>query len=102
MRMIKGYAPGAKGAVLGLSSRFTGVCMRLKAGVLAVVLGCCPLMGVAQMGGGEKVAVGSAVEPAKAQDALLSMFEQELMGVVKAMPADKFTFAPGPSNFASS
>jgi hypothetical protein len=41
-----------------------------------------------------KVTTGAAVDPAKAQDALLSMFEQELMGVVNAMPADKFAFAP--------
>ena len=54
------------------------------------------------MGAGEeKVAVGSAMDPAKAQDQLLSLLEHELMGVVQAMPADKFAFAPGPSNFAS-
>lgn len=68
--------------------------MRLKIGVVACVLACCPMMGVAQMGGGEKVAVGSPVEPAKAQDVLLGMFEHELMGVVNAMPAEKFDFAP--------
>jgi uncharacterized damage-inducible protein DinB len=34
------------------------------------------------------------MDPAKAQDALLSLFESELMGVVKAMPAEKFNFAP--------
>lgn len=76
--------------------------MRLKAGVLACVLACCPLMGMAQMGGGEKVAVGSAVEPAKAQDELLSMFEHELMGVVNAMPAEKFNFAPTSGAMAGS
>ncbi len=76
--------------------------MRLKAGLLACLLACCPVMASAQMGmGGEKVAVGSAVDPAKAQNELLGMFEHELMGVVNAMPADKFDFAPGPSNFAS-
>ncbi len=76
--------------------------MRVKAALLTLALACCSGVSVAQMGtANEKVAVGSAVEPAKAQDALLSMFESELMGVVKAMPADKFTFAPGPSNFAS-
>jgi uncharacterized damage-inducible protein DinB len=75
--------------------------MRLKACLLAGMLCCCSGMAVAQMGMSEaKVAVGSAMDPAKAQDALLSMFEQELMGVVKAMPADKFDFAPGASLFA--
>lgn len=51
--------------------------------------------------GGQKVAVGTAVEPAKAQDELLSMFESELMGVVQAMPADKFNFAPSAASFAA-
>ena len=74
--------------------------MRLKALVLAGVLGCCSCAAVAQMPD-EKVAVGSAVDPAHAQDILLGMFEYEVTGVAKAMPADKFDFAPGPSNFAA-
>jgi uncharacterized damage-inducible protein DinB len=77
--------------------------MRVKSGVLACVLACCPLVAFAQGDmQGEKVAVGSAVDPAQAQQQLLGMFEHELLGVVNAMPADKFDFAPGPSNFASS
>ena len=70
--------------------------------VLACLLACCPGMAVAQMGmQEEKVAVGSAVDPAHAQQALLGMFEQEVIAAAKAMPADKFDFAPGPSDFAS-
>ena len=69
--------------------------MQVKIWLLAGALAGCCGTGVAQMGGaGEKVAVGSAVSPAKAQDALLSLFEHELMGVVETMPADKFDFAP--------
>lgn len=50
---------------------------------------------LAQMGSAAASApVGSPMDPAKAQDAMLSMFESELMGVVKAMPAEKFNFAP--------
>jgi len=76
--------------------------MRFKALVLAGVLTCCSGAACAQMNmQDEKVAVGSAVDPAHAQQVLLGMFEHELMGVVNAMPADKFDFAPGPSNFAS-
>ena len=76
--------------------------MRWQVWALASVLACGSGVGVAQMGmGDEKVAVGSAVDPAHAQDQLLSLFEHELMGVVKAMPADKYSFAPGPSTFAS-
>ena len=69
--------------------------MRVKACLLAGVLACCSGVGVAQMDmGGEKVKVGSAMSPSHAQDVLLSMFEQEVLGVVQAMPADKFNFAP--------
>ncbi len=69
--------------------------MRCKSLLMAGLLACCSGMGVAQMNmGGEKVTVGSAVSPAQAQDALLSAFEHELLGVVQAMPTDKFSFAP--------
>lgn len=69
--------------------------MRLRAYVLAGALACCTATGVAQMNmGGEKVTAGAAMDPAKAQDALLSMFEQQLMGVVKAMPAESFNYTP--------
>lgn len=87
---------------LGCSDDLCEVCMRLKVCLLASALLCTSGAALAQMDmQGEKVAVGSAVSPAHAQDELLGMFEHELMGVVNAMPADKFTFAPGPSNFAS-
>lgn len=77
--------------------------MRVKVWMLAGALACCSGAGMAQMGmQDEKVAVGSAVDPAHAQNELMGMFEHELMGVVNAMPADKFTFAPGPSDFATS
>lgn len=70
--------------------------MRIKVCLLAGMLACCSGVSVGQMGG-EKVAVGSAVNPAHAQDQLLDLFEGELMGVVQAMPADKFNFAPSSS-----
>lgn len=68
--------------------------MKWNGWLLAGVLACSSGAAVAQMGMNEKVAVGSAMDPAKAQDALLSLYEHELMGVVEAMPADKFNFAP--------
>jgi hypothetical protein len=75
--------------------------MRLEALLLAGVLTCCSGASVAQMGReDQKVAVGSAMDPAQAQQVLLGMFEHELMGVVNAMPESKFDFAPGASNFA--
>ena len=43
----------------------------------------------AQAQGGEKM------EPAKAMDTLLNIFEGEVVPAAKAMPADKYNFAPG-------
>jgi uncharacterized damage-inducible protein DinB len=42
----------------------------------------------------------TAQSPAQALDDLLSMYEHEAMGVVNAMPADKYSFAPNAANFA--
>ena len=44
-------------------------------------------------------AAGSIVTPASAYDSQLSIIEFEMMGAVKAMPADKFDFAPSQSIF---
>jgi len=56
----------------------------------------------AQMGApAPKVAPGTAVEPSKALDDLLKLFEDEVVGVAKAMPADKYSFAPAPATFAA-
>jgi len=49
-----------------------------------------------------KIAPGSLVEPSKTFDAMLSDFEGEFTSAAKAMPADKYNFAPNPSIFASS
>lgn len=73
--------------------------MRVRVMLLAAAMACGSGVGFAQMdmGSGAGAAMGSAVDPAKAQDKLLSLFEGEVMGVVKAMPADKFDFAPSSS-----
>jgi hypothetical protein len=47
-----------------------------------------------------KVAPGTQMSPVQAEDELLNLFEQEFMGVAKAMPADKYSFAPATANFA--
>jgi hypothetical protein len=44
--------------------------------------------------------VGTKEEPAKAVDALLSQMESQVVGAAKAMPADKYSFAPAPGIFA--
>ena len=49
-----------------------------------------------------KIAPGTMVDPAKSFDAMLTGFEKELTSAAKAMPADKYSFAPSASIFASS
>lgn len=44
--------------------------------------------------------VGTKEDPAKAVDGLLSMMEFQVVGAAKAMPADKYTFAPAKAIFA--
>ncbi len=64
---------------------------------LAVLTVCCVAGAQAQMGGmpmPAAPAVGTALDPAKEIDGMLSLFEKELTGAVKAMPADKYSFAP--------
>jgi uncharacterized damage-inducible protein DinB len=67
---------------------------------IATVLGVCVTLGEAQMGGGGSA--GTSVSPAKAFDSQLSVIESEMMGAVKAMPAEKFGFAPSAAIFVPS
>jgi uncharacterized damage-inducible protein DinB len=46
-------------------------------------------------------APGAMVAPSKAADDMLNIFEHQVMGVAKEMPADKFSFAPSAANFVS-
>src|ERR1700753_575686 len=43
--------------------------------------------------------VGTKEDPAKALDGLLSMMEFQVVGAAKAMPADKYSFAPAQGIF---
>jgi len=47
-------------------------------------------------------AMGSKADPAKAIDSQLDVIEGELMSAAKAMPADKYDFAPSQAIFAPS
>jgi uncharacterized damage-inducible protein DinB len=66
-----------------------------------MVLGACSLVATAQMamGSGSAAAAGTIATPEKAIDSQLSLIEGEMMGAVKAMPADKFDFAPSAAIF---
>ncbi len=81
--------------------------MRLKMMTMGLALGACCCLSVgsvtasAQMKMDEPMKMGSTT-PAKALDDLLSLYENEMMGVVKAMPADKYNFAPSAAIFVPS
>lgn len=66
----------------------------------AVMLNLATMMATAQMGStGSGPVAGTIATPAKAVDSQLSLIETEMMGAVKAMPADKFGFAPSAAIF---
>jgi hypothetical protein len=64
------------------------------------LVGVCSLTAAAQMGGAASgPAAGTIATPAAAFDSQLSLIEGEMMSAVKAMPADKFDFAPSQAIF---
>jgi DinB family len=73
----------------------------MKRMVVALVLaGCCMTGARAQMGAtAPKVPAGTMIEPGKSMDGLLKIYEDEIMGAVNAMPADKYSFAPSAAIF---
>jgi hypothetical protein len=70
----------------------------------AALIGCSgyTLNGNAQMAPAPKVAAGTVIDPAKTFDEMLTDFEKQMMGVAKAMPADKYNFAPSAAVFVPS
>ena len=58
--------------------------------------------GFAQMKSAPGPAAGTIATPAAAFDSQLSIVESEMMGAVRAMPAEKFNFAPSASIFVPS
>jgi len=75
--------------------------MRLWNVCAALSLAVCTVAGSGQMSSSAaKVAPGTAMSPVQAQDELLNLFEQEFTDVAKAMPAEKYGFAPASANGA--
>ena len=72
---------------------------------IRLVAACClfgmgSIAAVAQAGGAASgQAAGTIATPADALDSQLSLIEGEMMSAVKAMPADKFDFAPSQAIF---
>ena len=79
--------------------------MRLRTMVVTIALGA-GILSVNSMRAGAQMKMDmpakpemTAMSPAKALDEMLSLYEQEAMGVVKEMPADKYSFAPSAAIF---
>jgi DinB superfamily len=73
----------------------------MKRMAVVLTLAVCSMTGaMAQTGAtAPKVAAGTIIEPSKSFDALLKIYEDEMMGLVNAMPADKYDFAPSAAIF---
>jgi len=65
---------------------------------LQFAMACC-LLGVSSMAA-QISSTGKTVTPAEAINSQLQLVESEMMGAVKAMPADKYGFAPSQAIFA--
>jgi uncharacterized damage-inducible protein DinB len=76
--------------------------MRMRMTAVGLVLGASTLVVPAQQmatGAGPGPAAGTIATPAKAIESQLSVIEGEMMSAVKAMPAEKFGFAPSAAIF---
>ena len=74
--------------------------MHLRWMAACCLLGLGSMMAAGQAGGtASGPAAGTIAAPAAAFDSQLSIIEFEMMGAVKAMPADKFDFAPSQAIF---
>jgi hypothetical protein len=75
----------------------------MKRMVVALALtGCCWMGAQAQMDAkAPKIAPGTMIEPAKSFDGMLSSFEEEMVPLAKAMPAEKYDFAPSAAIFVA-
>ena len=67
--------------------------------VAIALMGCCITGMQAQTPAAEAKAT---IEPAKSFDSVLTLFEAQFMGVAKAMPAEKYGFAPNAAIFVPS
>jgi hypothetical protein len=73
----------------------------MKQMVVVLALAVCSVTGARAQNGqtAPKVPAGTIIEPSKSFDALLKIYENEMMGLVNAMPADKYSFAPSQAIF---
>ncbi|HEX4757444.1 MAG TPA: DinB family protein [Terracidiphilus sp.] len=78
--------------------------MRVRLMAACCVVGMSSLVAMGQMGASSAKGpeAGTVATPAATVDSELGMIEHEMMGAVKAMPAEKFGFAPSAAIFAPS
>lgn len=78
----------------------------MKQTVVAIALAVCCVTGAEAQASGAtappKIAAGTIIEPAKSFDVGLSYIEGEFVGLAKAMPAEKYNFAPSAAIFVES
>ena len=75
----------------------------MKQMVITLALTACCITGAqGQAANAPKIAPGTMIEPAKTFGDMLSALEEEVTGAAKAMPAEKYGFAPSAAIFASS
>jgi hypothetical protein len=71
----------------------------MKRMVVTLALAACCITGANAQTGAVKATPGTMIAPSKTFDGLLNIFQDELMGLVKAMPAEKYNFAPAQAIF---
>ncbi|MFP5206602.1 MAG: DinB family protein [Acidobacteriota bacterium] len=78
--------------------------MRIRVLAIGTFLGICSLALAAQTApaGASRQTSARVISPSQALDSELGLIEGEMMGAVRAMPEDKFSFAPAPAIFAPS
>jgi uncharacterized damage-inducible protein DinB len=72
--------------------------MKLRWMQLQIAAACC-LLGVSSLASGQGASAGTVATPADAINSQLGLIEGEMMGAVKAMPAEKYGFAPSVAIF---
>jgi hypothetical protein len=77
--------------------------MMMKRMMVALALMGCWMGAQAQTSGAKAptIAPGTMIEPAKSFDGMLSALEEEMVPLVKAMPAEKYDFAPSAAIFVA-
>jgi uncharacterized damage-inducible protein DinB len=70
--------------------------------VVALALAACCMTGAQAQTAPAPKAAPTMVDPSKSFDTMLSGFEKQFMGVAKAMPAEKYNFAPSAAIFVES